>query len=75
MKKIIICDSSSLISLASNCMLWLLDKNADRCRFVVSGAVLNEIINYPLTTKRFKYSAVRIRNAVDRGVIEVYKWQ
>ncbi len=53
----IVCDSSSIIALVSNCLLDLLPKfNAN---FVIPEYVRYEIFDYPYTTKRFGFEAMR----------------
>ncbi|RLG21198.1 hypothetical protein DRN74_02920 [Candidatus Micrarchaeota archaeon] len=66
----IICDSSSIISLADTCLINILEEiNAE---FIIPQSVKREIIDDPLQTHRFMFNAARIRELVDKGVIKVY---
>ena len=66
----IVCDASSVISLAENCFLPLLQdlKNAE---FIVSKCVEKEIVEKPLATRRFGLEAVRAGLLVEKGIIKV----
>lgn len=68
--KRIVCDSSSLISMSSSCMLQLLGyfKNV---RFIVPRSVENEIRGAPMMTRRFKLSALKFQHLLNTGIIEV----
>lgn len=68
---IIAADSSSMISLAINCMSNVLrDLNA---KVVVSEGVYDEIITHPINTKHFALEAMRIRKLFSEGVVSVEK--
>lgn len=55
--KAVSCDSSSIITLSSNCLLWLLDKfEAD---FLIPVYVRKEILDNPLHTKKYALEAMR----------------
>ena len=73
MGKTIVCDSSSLISLAETCNLGVLsflqeDFKAD---FVIPATVENEIVGRPSKVGRFSYTAARIRHLVNESVLRV----
>ncbi|MFC2175086.1 hypothetical protein ACFLQ2_04465 [archaeon] len=68
MKKIV-CDSSSLISMSDNCLLWLLPGfNAE---FVVPEEVKREMVDRPMKSARFGFKAMRLSNAIGSGSIKV----
>jgi len=56
MKKVV-CDSSSIITLSTNCLLWLLDKF--EAEFLVPFYVRKEIMDNPLNTKNYAFEAMR----------------
>ena len=67
--KRIACDSSSLISLSNSCLLWLLrDLNAE---FMISSSVEQEVVDKPLRSDRFAFSALRLKQAIGDGRIVV----
>ena len=67
------CDSSSLIALAETCNIEALEFLAQRtkARFLITPAVRDEIIARPLNIRQYAFSAVRLRNMVERGALEV----
>ena len=72
MKKIIL-DSGPIISLALNNLLWLFEK----CKkdygidFCLTEAVKKEVVDNPLSTKKFKFEALQVVNLIHRGILEV----
>jgi len=65
----IICDASSLISLAENNMIELLARyNTD---FLIPESVKKEIITQPMHTKRFKLKAIILKDVIDRGMVKI----
>jgi hypothetical protein len=74
-KKYIVCDSGSLISLTSSCLLNTLYffKNKYNITFAIPPAVEEEVVSYPLRKgiKKFMYSAIVVRDAIADEVIEV----
>ena len=65
----IVCDSSSLISMSDNCLLWLLPGfNAE---FIVPEEVKREIVDRPLKSARFEFKALRLGMAIGSGAIKV----
>lgn len=67
----IICDSSTLISLAETCNLQTLyllkEKNTD---FFITKKVKREIIENPVKIKKYEYSALKIEKCFEDGVIK-----
>lgn len=67
--KTLVCDSSSLISLSENCLLWLLPLyNAE---FVVPEGVKQEIVDNPMRNEKFEFKAVRLQQALLDGSLKV----
>ncbi len=73
--KIIVFDSSSIISLATNNLLWILKelKNYFEGKFVIPESVKKELIDNPLSSKFYKLEAIMINNYINEGYLEVYK--
>ena len=64
--KAVSCDSSSIITLSTNCLLWLLEKfEAD---FLVAPYVMKEIVENPLNTKRYGFEAMRNGLAIGKSL-------
>jgi hypothetical protein len=73
--KNIILDSGPVITLALNNLLWLLEKTKKRYKinFYITEPVKEELVDNPLTTKRFKFEALQVMNLLDKGIIELIK--
>ncbi|MBI5797360.1 hypothetical protein HZA98_00465 [Candidatus Woesearchaeota archaeon] len=73
--KSLIFDSSTVISLAMNNMLWILEPLKARYKgdFYITEEVKKEIIDTPMGIKRFKLEAIQIQSFIDRGIIKVYE--
>ncbi|MBR9679315.1 MAG: hypothetical protein GON13_03535 [Nanoarchaeota archaeon] len=72
MTETIVVDSSSIISLSSNCLLGVLSrlKNEFDVRFVVGRKVLNETVVKAIESKKFRLEGFRILELIKSGVIE-----
>jgi hypothetical protein len=73
MKKIIL-DSGPIITLAlNNNLLWLLQTTKTKygLNFYITKGVKKEIVDNPLTTKKFKFEALQVLNLIEKKVIEV----
>src|SRR3989338_2213004 len=57
-------DAGSVISLATNNLLWLLPPLKERFggSFIITRSVENEIVTKPMQTKKFKFEAIQIRH-------------
>ncbi len=71
--KNIVFDSSSIISLTMNNLLWTLlslkeNFNGD---FYICKAVKAELVDNPLNTKRFEFNALQVLQAINSGVLNV----
>ncbi|VVB65754.1 Uncharacterised protein [Candidatus Gugararchaeum adminiculabundum] len=69
----LVCDSSSLISLAESCFVKVFYMLADHSkgRFLLPSGVEYECISYPLQSKNHALSAVRLKRAVNDGKFSV----
>ncbi|MBN2121984.1 hypothetical protein JW721_02920 [Candidatus Micrarchaeota archaeon] len=74
-KRYVLCDSSSLISLSDSCLDSLLYFFRDNfgVKFIIPKSVEYESVTRPLTmrTKVYCFSAIRIQDMINDGVIEV----
>ncbi len=70
----IVFDSSAIISIATNNLLWVLKSLKEKFRgnFYITESVKEEIIDYPIKTKKFKLEAMQILSLISDGVLEVY---
>ena len=66
-------DSSTLISISSNCFMNIFKRycRKNNIKPIITPAVYSESISRPWHIKRFELNAVRIKDAVDSGVIAV----
>jgi len=73
--KTIIFDSSTIISLATNDLLWILKdlKKYFDGRFVIPESVKIELVDNPFNSKYYKLEAIMINNYINKGYLEVYK--
>ncbi|MBU2637434.1 MAG: hypothetical protein KJ955_00505 [Nanoarchaeota archaeon] len=73
-EKSIVFDTSAIISLASNNLLWILSelKKKFKGHFYIPGAVKHEIIDSPLQSKRFKLEAMQVLAEVAKSNLEIY---
>lgn len=73
----IILDSSTIISLALNNLLWILEplKNRYQGEFYITESIKKEIIDRPFQIKRFKLESIQISNELNKGTLKVYKEQ
>jgi predicted nucleic acid-binding protein len=66
MAKMVSCDSSSIITLSTNCLLWLLDKFD--AEFLIPVYVRKEIIDNPRHTRKYAFEALRNGLMVGNGL-------
>lgn len=71
--KHLVVDSSSLISLSTNCLLWVLDKLSEstNTKLITTPLVRKEVVDKALKIERFRLSAVRVQKRLGSGVITV----
>lgn len=72
MKRVIVFDAGSLITLSMNCMLGLLEdlKKKFNGKFLITRQVENEIINRPMKIKKYKLEALRLKEMIDKRILE-----
>lgn len=72
MVKYLIFDSGPIINFAMNGLLPLLEKLKKEFdgEFLITKEVKREIIDYPLTIKKYELEALQIKDLFDRGVIK-----
>jgi len=67
----IVVDSSSIISLAMNCLLWVYDELKNKnIEFLVPTSVRNEVINSGLESQKYKYEALRVMHHFANGTFK-----
>ena len=69
--KSLVFDAGPIISLAINDLLWLLEPLKKRFKgdFYISRAIKTEIVDKPLTTKRFKFGAIKVLHYIENKTI------
>lgn len=67
-------DTSSIISLAMNDLLWLLSSMKEKFNgnFYIPSSVKTELVDMPIKTKKFKLEAIMINKVINEGGLEVY---
>jgi hypothetical protein len=72
--KSLVFDTSSIISLATNNLLWVISELKKRYNgnFYVSNSVKKEIIDNPLKSKKYKFEALTIMELIKNNDIEIY---
>ena len=72
MPSMIICDSSTLISLSDTCLIKVLPFLREHGgKFLIPQSVQQEIVSTPIHIKRYAFSAVRLQKAIDDHDLEV----
>jgi len=73
MNKIIIFDASTLITLAMNGLLPELKelKRIFKGKFIITKDVKREIVDKPLTIKRFELEALKLKQLLDEKILEM----
>lgn len=71
--KALVFDAGPIISLTMNNLIWILEPLKERFkgRFYISKAVKMELVDKPLTTKRFEFEALQVIQQIKNGVLEV----
>lgn len=71
--KAIIFDASTLISLSMNGLLEVLEKLKEifKGHFIITKDVKYEVIDRPINVKRFELEALRVKNLLDKKVLEL----
>lgn len=69
----IVFDSSTIISLSINNLLWVLRdlKKMHPVEFCITDSVKKEIVDNPLKTKKYKLKAIQVLSLINEGVFQV----
>ncbi len=72
--KSLVFDTSSIISIVTNDLLWVFNplKKIFNGEFYVPYSVRLELVDKPITSKRFKLEAIMINKIIDDHVLNVY---
>lgn len=72
-QKVILFDASSLITLVMNGLLPELEalKKIFKGKFIITEEVKREIIDKPITIKKFEFEALRLKQLIDNKVLEM----
>lgn len=73
MKKLVF-DTGPIINFTINNLLWLLDglKNEFDGEFYITPEVYNELINKPLSTRKYKLEALQVLPYITKGTLKQY---
>lgn len=73
--KAILFDAGPIISLTTNNLLWLLEplKEKFKGEFCMTESVRKELVDKPLSTKKFKFEALQVQHMIEKGVLKVIK--
>jgi hypothetical protein len=74
MMKILFFDSGPIISLVMSRLAWILPelKKQFGGKFYITPAVKYELVDRPITIKRFEFEALEVMKLIREGVLEVY---
>lgn len=72
--KSLVFDTSSIISLVTNDLLWLLNSMKEKFNgnFYIPNSVKAELVDVPIKTRKFKLEAIMINKIINEGGLEVY---
>ena len=67
-------DTGPIISLTTTNLLQLLKplKSHYKGQFFITNGVKRELIEKPLKSKKFKFEAIQVLNAVEKGILRIY---
>jgi predicted nucleic acid-binding protein len=73
--KSLVFDTSTIISIATNNLLWVLPELKKRFKgeFYIAPAVKQEVLDVPLKSKRYKLEAMQILSLMGEGHIKVFR--
>ncbi|MDD5417286.1 MAG: hypothetical protein PHW96_00165 [Candidatus Nanoarchaeia archaeon] len=73
MNKLLVLDSSTIISMASSCLLWVFKelKSVSGVRFFITPSVKFETIDNAVNKKRWMLEALRVKMLLNEGVFEL----
>ncbi|MEM4282719.1 MAG: hypothetical protein QXU88_02690 [Candidatus Woesearchaeota archaeon] len=72
-EKALVFDAGPIISLTTNNLLWILAELKERFkgRFYIVESVRRELIDKPITTKKFKFEALQVEQLIESDVLTV----
>lgn len=72
--KALVFDSSTIISLALNNLLWILKplKEKYKGEFYITQEIKEEIIDVPIKSKKFKLEALQIQEILEQGIFKIH---
>src|SRR3989338_4411789 len=72
--KTIVFDTGPIISLTLNNLLWILEELRKwyKGEFYITPAVYDELINKPLSTRKYKLEALQVLPYITKGTLKVY---
>jgi predicted nucleic acid-binding protein len=72
--KAIFFDSGPIISLVMSRLIWVLPKLKEQYggEFYITPAVKRELVEHPITVKRFEFEALQTMKLIEDGVLKVY---
>ncbi|MCD4759701.1 hypothetical protein K8R33_02345 [archaeon] len=75
MKKTIVVDTGTVISMVTNNLLWTFRYLSKKYKgdFLIPESVKTELIDYPMKTKKFKLEALMINDLILEGQLKVVK--
>lgn len=71
--KSIVFDAGPIISLTTTNLLWILEKLKENydCKLLIADAVKKELVDRPLSSKKFKFEALQVLRCIKEDVINV----
>lgn len=74
-EKILFFDAGPIISLVMSRLEWILPELKKRFngRFYITPGVVFELVDRPITVRRFQFEALQVMKLIREGVLEVYK--
>ena len=74
MNKIIFFDAGPVISLVMSRLIWILPKLKQKYggKFYITPAVQKELVERPLTIKRFEFEALQVLQLIENKTFEIY---
>ena len=70
--KVIIFDAGTLINFSMNCMLDIIKELKSKFdgKFIITREVEYEIVKRPMTIKKYKLGAIRLKSLIDEKILE-----
>ena len=72
-KKYLIFDAGPLIAFTMNGLLPTLEnlKKEFQGEFIITPAVKNEVVDYPIKTKKYELEGLKVKDLIDRGILKM----